>query len=97
MIINHIFFSNLGVKFLDNESTDAREAKVLKHALEYVSIYSNSWGPADTGTVMEPLTTVVQTSLSKGIHEVKINIYSTNIILLISRLRNIHGFSLDTL
>lgn len=60
-----------GVKFLDSESTDAREAKVLKHALKYVDIYSNSWGPADTGMVMEHLTGLVKRSLSKGIHEVK--------------------------
>lgn len=64
-------FIILGIKFLDEKSTDAREAKVLKYALPYVSIYSNSWGPADTGTFMEHLTKLVKKSLSKGIHRVK--------------------------
>uniref|UniRef100_A0A2H8TZJ6 Neuroendocrine convertase 1 n=2 Tax=Melanaphis sacchari TaxID=742174 RepID=A0A2H8TZJ6_9HEMI len=58
-----------GIKFLDDGSTDTREAKVLKHALKYVCIYSNSWGPADTGTFMEHLTDFVKRSLSKGIHQ----------------------------
>lgn len=83
-IVNNVFSSNLGIKFLNEDSTDVREAKALKHALEHVCIYSNSWGPADTGAVMEHLSPVVKTSLSKGIHEVKINIYSRNIILLIT-------------
>lgn len=62
----------LGIKFLDGRSNDAREAKVLKHALQYVDIYSNSWGPADTGDVMESLPMhTTKMSLSKGIHEVK--------------------------
>jgi len=61
----------LGIKFLDDGSTDTREAKVLKYALNYVCIYSNSWGPADTGTFMEHLTDFVKRSLSKGIHQVK--------------------------
>ncbi|KAE9538815.1 hypothetical protein AGLY_005397 [Aphis glycines] len=58
-----------GIKFLDDGSTDTREAKVLKYALNYVCIYSNSWGPADTGTFMEHLTDFVKRSLSKGIHQ----------------------------
>jgi len=57
-----------GIKFLDDESNDVRESKVLKYALKYVHIYSNSWGPADTGTFMENLTPVVRRSLAKGIH-----------------------------
>lgn len=64
-------FIILGIKFLDEKSTDAREAKVLKYSLPYVSIYSNSWGPADTGTFMEHLTDLIKRSLSKGIHRVK--------------------------
>lgn len=56
---------------MDDGSTDTREAKVLKYARNYVSIYSNSWGPADTGTFMEHLTNFVKRSLSKGIHQVK--------------------------
>lgn len=64
-------FIILGIKFLDEKSTDAREAKVLKYALPYVSIYSNSWGPADTGTLAEHLSSFVKRSLSKGIHRVK--------------------------
>ncbi|KAL5239580.1 hypothetical protein ACI65C_006990 [Semiaphis heraclei] len=57
-----------GIKFLDDNSTDTREAKVLKYALNYACIYSNSWGPADTGTFMEHLTEFVKRSLLKGIH-----------------------------
>lgn len=63
-------YCSTGIKFLDDESTDAREAKVLHYAYRYVSIYSNSWGPADTGTIMGTLTEIVQDSLSKGIHRV---------------------------
>eukprot|EP00102_Acyrthosiphon_pisum_P004013 XP_001947137.2 PREDICTED: neuroendocrine convertase 1 [Acyrthosiphon pisum] len=58
-----------GIKFLDDGSTDTREAKALKYARNYVCIYSNSWGPADTGTFMEHLTDIVKRALSKGIHQ----------------------------
>jgi len=66
-----IIYLVLGIKFLDNSSTDTREAKVLKYALDYACIYSNSWGRADTGTFMDHLTDFVKRSLLKGIHQVK--------------------------
>ncbi|XP_050520108.1 neuroendocrine convertase 1-like [Daktulosphaira vitifoliae] len=58
-----------GVKFLDNTLTDIREGSVLQHALKWVDIYSNSWGPSDSGDYLEHLSDYSKISLSKGIHQ----------------------------
>lgn len=71
-------FGNLiGIKFLDETSTDDREANVLSHALSYIDIYSNSWGPVDSGMFMEHLSMLVKMSLYKGVNQVNY-IYTNN-------------------
>jgi len=48
-----------GLKILGGTVTDAIEAEALTHALDSISVYSNSWGPADDGATLEapgPLT-----------------------------------------
>jgi len=58
------------VKILDDTVTDAREAKALNHAIQFVDIYSNSWGPPDNGKYMEHLSDLTKMALSKGISQV---------------------------
>lgn len=44
---------------LDGEITDLVEAQSLRHARDYIDIYSSSWGPEDDGKTVEgpgPLT-----------------------------------------
>ena len=38
---------------LDGPITDSTEAMALLHAIDYVDIYSASWGPRDDGRTME--------------------------------------------
>uniref|UniRef100_A0A1I8JIV9 P/Homo B domain-containing protein n=1 Tax=Macrostomum lignano TaxID=282301 RepID=A0A1I8JIV9_9PLAT len=42
-----------GVKILENDASDLREARGLTHALPRVHVYSSSWGPSDDGATME--------------------------------------------
>lgn len=42
-----------GVKMLDGEVNDMVEAEALGHGLDYVHIYSASWGPDDNGKTVD--------------------------------------------
>ena len=39
----------LGIKFNPDASSDITEAKMLSHKANYTHVYSNSWGPKDSG------------------------------------------------
>ena len=46
----HVFLAFQGIRlFFRNKASDADEARALQHALGYIDIYSNSWGPGDKG------------------------------------------------
>lgn len=48
-----------GVRLLGGSVTDAMEADAVSHRNDAIHIYNNSWGPSDTGTILEapgPLT-----------------------------------------
>lgn len=42
----------VGITFDLSEVTDIVESRMLSHQTDYISIYSNSWGPLDTGFVV---------------------------------------------
>ena len=60
------------VRLLDSDygSTSAEEALALTHMLEYVDIYSNSWGPRDDGQGIDNIPKLVEEALELGTTEV---------------------------
>ena len=71
-----VFFVFMGmfsvVRLLDSDygSTSAEEALALTHMLEYVDIYSNSWGPRDDGQGIDNIPKLVEEALELGTTEV---------------------------
>ena len=56
-----------GIRLIAGAATDAMEAKALNHALQLNSIYSNSWGPADSGTQLAAIGPQARQALYTGI------------------------------
>lgn len=56
-----------GPRVLDALITDAQEAMALTHALDYVDIYTASWGPKDNGKELAGPGILTQMALRKGV------------------------------
>ena len=61
---------NVGIRLLGNEQTDIREANALTHENDVIEIYSNSWGPVDSGVYAEKPAKIVEMALENGVNEV---------------------------
>ena len=62
---------NTGIKLLEGDgNTDLEEASALSHERDTIDIYSNSWGPADTGSSVMGPRTLTRLALEKGINKV---------------------------
>ena len=48
------------------DPTDAMEARALSYAPNHIDIYSNSWGPADTGWDIGGPATITKEALKEG-------------------------------
>jgi len=61
------------VRLLDDYygSTNAEEALALTHQLEHVDIYSNSWGPDDSGETLDKIPKLVEEAFELGVTEVE--------------------------
>ncbi|MGB9692835.1 MAG: S8 family serine peptidase, partial [Candidatus Sumerlaeaceae bacterium] len=63
----------VGVRLISAPATDAQEAQGLNHQLtasnpaDRVSIYSNSWGPADDGATLEGPGSLAKAALQNGV------------------------------
>ncbi|KAJ6502170.1 peptidase S8/S53 domain-containing protein [Mycena sanguinolenta] len=57
-----------GVRILSGAITDIDEAAALNYGFQNVSIYSCSWGPPDTGTVMEGPDYLIDKAVLNGIN-----------------------------
>ncbi|KAF7363769.1 PHOMO B domain-containing protein [Mycena sanguinolenta] len=57
-----------GVRILSGAITDIDEAAALNYGFQNVSIYSCSWGPPDTGTVMEGPDYLINKAVLNGIN-----------------------------
>jgi subtilisin-like proprotein convertase family protein len=63
----------VGVRLISAAATDAQEAQGLTHQLtaanaaDRVSIYSNSWGPADDGATLEGPGSLAKAALQNGV------------------------------
>ena len=64
---NQTLFSIIGLKLLDGGGrTDLEEAEALSHAVDIIDVYSNSWGPPDTGAHVSGPGTLTQLVLKMG-------------------------------
>ena len=50
-------------------SWDSSEASALTHELEMVDIYTNSWGPSDSGNILGDIGPLALAALEKGVNE----------------------------
>ncbi|KAJ7256533.1 peptidase S8/S53 domain-containing protein [Mycena haematopus] len=57
-----------GVRILSGAITDIDEAAALNYGFQNVSIYSCSWGPPDTGTVMEGPDYLINKAVLHGVN-----------------------------
>lgn len=55
-----------GIRILDTELTDALKAKGLGYRPDHVDIYSNSWGPGDTGSEVAEAGVMTEEVLKQG-------------------------------
>ncbi|KAG8184759.1 hypothetical protein JTE90_019355 [Oedothorax gibbosus] len=58
-----------GVRILDGPVTDVQEAIALVHALDYVDIYTASWGPNDDGKTTAGPGKLAKLAFEKGVTE----------------------------
>lgn len=56
-----------GIKCLDGEVADHIESMSLLHNLDYIDIYSGSWGPSDNGQVVDGPKRLATTALERGV------------------------------
>ena len=64
-----ILLSPKGLRLL-GASTDMNEAEALSYADDIIDIYSNSWGPADSGDIVEGPGRLTQMALRNSIIQV---------------------------
>ena len=55
---------------LDGVVTDSLEAKVISYNINYIDIYSASWGPSDDGKTLEKPGLLASAAFEKGIRKV---------------------------
>ena len=42
-----------GIRMFNENAIDSREAISFEHGKDHIDIYSSSWGPSDTGTIVD--------------------------------------------
>lgn len=55
-----------GIRLIAAGATDSQEGKALNHALQLNDIYSNSWGPADSGKGLDAIGPAARAALANG-------------------------------
>ena len=66
-VINHWLIVISGIRLLGNGSmTDIVEASSLTHKNDIIDVYSNSWGPPDTGITAGKMGMLVEMAMEKG-------------------------------
>ena len=55
---------------IDEATTDLNEAKALSNARDIIDIYSNGWGPSDTGSEVTGPRTVTKLAMKNGVEKV---------------------------
>jgi hypothetical protein len=65
----------LAVKILEQPGVDVVEGQALRYKCEDVDIFSNSWGPGDSGQTMEGMGTLSGTAMEKCLQIVRIFLF----------------------
>jgi subtilisin-like proprotein convertase family protein/methionine-rich copper-binding protein CopC len=55
-----------GIRLIAAGATDSQEGQALNHALQLNDIYSNSWGPADSGRGLDAIGPAAKAALANG-------------------------------
>ncbi|VDN86533.1 unnamed protein product, partial [Brugia pahangi] len=58
-----------GIRMLDGKITDRIEAEALNYNINYIDIFSASWGPMDDGKTVEGPGRLTQKAILKGIQQ----------------------------
>lgn len=61
---------SVGVRMLDGDVSDYVEATALGHNIQHIDIYSASWGPDDTGRIVDGPAKMAQETLINGVTRV---------------------------
>ncbi len=70
----HTYNIYVGIRLLGGSSlTDIQEAQALSHRSDVIDVYSNSWGPFDTGAIVSGPGPLLQKQLELGVKEVSRN------------------------
>ena len=56
----------LGIRLLGSDTTDLTDAAALSHHRNNIDIYSNSWGPPDTGILVQGPLYLTSLALKEG-------------------------------
>ena len=70
-LISHWFIVIPGIRLIgDDPLMDLTEASSLTHKNDIIDVYSNSWGPLDTGIYAGKMGTLVEMALEEGVKQV---------------------------
>lgn len=58
--------NNVGLRILGGDTTDALISSALSHLRNNIDIYSNSWGPADYGFIVDGPSYLTKWALRQG-------------------------------
>ncbi|VDL92084.1 unnamed protein product [Schistocephalus solidus] len=61
-----------GVRMLDGDVTDAMESRSLSHQMQYIDVYSASWGPEDDGRTVDGPGRLARLAFRDGILKVRV-------------------------
>ncbi len=59
-----------GIRLIGGGTTDLQEAMSLQHMSDVIHIYSNSWGPPDSGDIVSGPGVLLQSVFETGVQEV---------------------------
>lgn len=63
-----------GILLITYGQTDVAEATALSYRDDVIQIYSNSWGPHDTGFIVEGPGKLTKRALAAGVQEVLVKL-----------------------
>ena len=71
IIAIYLLAVHAGIRLLGgNEMTDIQEASALGHMNDIIDIYSNSWGPPDSGFLIGTPDTLLKRTFEGGVRQV---------------------------
>ena len=78
-----LFYCFEGLKFgVDEDTADSEEASALGHLSDRIMIYSNSWGPADYGFIVDGPEYLTKLTISIGVETVMYSFICTKKLMI---------------